>query len=109
MFDARPESCKAVMAHRLIRQRRYLAGLSLAFSATLLAGCSTPTRLSDSHVTSVPRSPAVDVAGLVCEPVATFGPVAAPAISGRRPPAAVCRFLPLASAEPRPPPIHEPI
>ena len=82
MFDTGPESCKAVMAHRLIRQRRCLAGLSLAFSATLLAGCSTPTRLSDSHVTSVPRSPAVDVAGLVCEPVATFGTVAAPAIQG---------------------------
>ena len=44
MFGTGPESCKAVMAHRLIRQRRCLAGLSLAFSATLLAGCSTPTR-----------------------------------------------------------------
>src|SRR5712675_1247216 len=82
MFDTGPESCKAVMAHRLIRQRRCLAGLSLAFSATLLAGCSTPVHLSDSHVTSVPWSPALDLAGLVCQPVAALGPVAAPGIQG---------------------------
>lgn len=70
------------MAHRLIRLSRRLAGLSLAFSAILLAGCSTPVHLSDSHTTSAPRSPALDVAGLTCQPVATLGPVAAPAIQG---------------------------
>ena len=70
------------MAHRLIRLSQRLARLSLAFSAILLAGCSTPVHLSDSHTTSAPRSPALDIAGLACQPVAALGPVAAPAIQG---------------------------
>jgi hypothetical protein len=65
------------MAHRLIRLSR-----RLAFSAILLAGCSAPVHMSDSYTTSVPRSPALDVAGLACQPVAALGPVAAPAIQG---------------------------
>jgi hypothetical protein len=81
-IPARPESRKAVMAYRLIRLSRRLAWVSLAFSATLPAGCSTPIHLSDFHVTSAPWSPALDVAGLVCQPVAALGPVAAPGIQG---------------------------
>ncbi|SRR5213593_2298728 len=81
-IPARPESRKAVMAYRLLRLSRRLAWVSLAFSATLSAGCSTPVHLSDSHVTSAPWSPALDVAGLVCQPVAALGPVAAPGIQG---------------------------
>src|SRR6267142_6366527 len=81
-IPARPESRKAVMAYRLIRMSRRLAWVSLAFSATLPAGCSTPIHLSDFHVTSAPWSPALDLAGLVCQPVAALGPVAAPGIQG---------------------------
>src|SRR5258705_6739441 len=100
-IPARPESRKAVMAYRPIRLSRRLAWVSLAFSATLSAGCSTPVHLSDSHVTSAPWSPALDVAGLVCQPVAALGPVAAPGIQGLS--ATVPYALPSALSQASPP------
>ena len=51
----------------------------------LSAGCSTPVHVSDDHVTSGPRSPALDIAGLACAPVATLGVVAPAAIQGLGP------------------------
>ena len=57
-------------------------GFSLPLAMALIAGCGVPVHLSDSHVTSAPRSPALDLAVLVCQPIASLGPAAPPGLQG---------------------------
>jgi len=80
---------------------RHLAGVILAFSAALLAGCSTPFHMSDAHVTSAPSSSSLDIAVLACEPVTTLGLVAPAGIQGLSP--TVSHALTTALSEASPP------
>jgi len=64
---------------------RHVAGVILAFSAALPAGCSTPFQMSDAHVTSAVPSSSPDIAVLACEPVTTFGLVAPAGLQGLSP------------------------
>ena len=75
----------ALKRRRPIALSRRAAGVILAIAAGLTGGCSTPLHLSDSHITSAPRSPAVDFTVLMCQPVATLAPAAAPGIQGMSP------------------------
>ena len=64
---------------------RHVAGVILALSAALPAGCSTPFHMSDAHVTSAVPSSSLDIAVLACEPVTTFGLVAPAGLQGLSP------------------------
>ena len=72
----------------------------LAVAAAFAAGCTTPLHLTDAHVTSAPRPPAVDVAVLVCQRVATLGPAAAPGLQGMSPTVSYALATALAQAAP---------
>ena len=76
------------------------AGILLAASVTLSAGCSTPFHLSDDHITSVPRSPTLDTAALTCEPVTTLGFVAPAGIQGLSPTVAYALLTALSKGSP---------
>jgi len=65
------------------RLSKGIAGALLASVVMFSAGCSTPFHVSADHVTSGPRS--LDIAILVCEPVATLGVVAPGGIQGLSP------------------------
>ena len=56
--------------------------MALTLSIALLAGCSGPVYVWDSHTTSAPRPLAFDVAELAGQPVATFAVVAPSAFQG---------------------------
>lgn len=77
-----------------------IAGAILASVAILSSGCSTPFHLSDDHVTSVPRSPSLDIAILACKPVATLGVVAPGGIQGLSPTVSHALFTALWKASP---------
>ena len=70
-------------------------------SAMFAAGCSTPFYLSHDHVTSMPRSPSVDMAVLACEPVAALGVVTPSGIQGLSP--TISHALTVALAQGSPP------
>jgi len=80
---------------------RHVAGVILAFSAALPAGCSTPFQMSDAHVTSAVPSSSLDIAGLACEPVTTLGLVAPAGLQGLSP--TVSHALTTALSEASPP------
>jgi hypothetical protein len=54
----------------------------LTLSATLLASCSTPLHLWDTHITSTPHAASLDVSALEREPVAILGLVAPAGLQG---------------------------
>ena len=62
-----------------------VARVILALSAAFSAACSAPFHMSDTHVTSTPRAPSIDIAVLVCAPVATLGLIAPAGIQGLSP------------------------
>jgi hypothetical protein len=72
----------------------------LAGAVGFAAGCTTPLHLTDSHVTSAPRPPAVDVGVLVCQRVATLGPAVAPGLQGMSPTVSYALATALSKAEP---------
>jgi hypothetical protein len=88
------------MARRQREMNRRLAVAILALSAALSAGCSAPFHMSDAHVTSTPRSPSLDIAVLVCEPVATLGLVAPSGIQGLSPTVSHALITALSEASP---------
>jgi hypothetical protein len=79
---------------------RRIAGAILASVAIVSTGCSTPLHLSDDHVTSLPRSPSLDIAVLACEPVATLGVVAPGGIQGLSPTVSYALTTALSQASP---------
>jgi hypothetical protein len=79
---------------------RRIGGTILAFAAALLAGCG-PANVSDTYVTSTPRSEQFDVGGLADRPVATFGLVAPASLQGFSP--TVSHALAAALTEVNPP------
>jgi hypothetical protein len=54
----------------------------LALSTVLLAGCASPLYVWDTHTSSTPRSPSLEVAELRRQPVAILGLVAPAALQG---------------------------
>ena len=81
---------------------RVPTGLSLALAmAALIAGCGVRAHLSDSYVTSAPRSAELDLAVLICQPVASLGPAAPAGIQGLS--ATVSHALATALAQASPP------
>lgn len=79
---------------------RVVGTSSIVLSAMFAAGCSTPFHMSDDHVTSTPRPPAVDMAMLACEPVASLGIVAPAGIQGLNPTLSHALTTALAQASP---------
>jgi hypothetical protein len=74
--------------------------LAMLAAAAVTCGCSPPLHLSATHVTSAPRPPAVDVAVLVCQRVATLGPAAAPGLQGMSPTVSYALATALSQASP---------
>lgn len=79
---------------------RRVVRASLVLSAVLSGGCSVPFYLSDDHITSTPKPPAVDMAVLACGPVATLGVAAPGGIQGLSPVVSQALTVALAQASP---------
>jgi hypothetical protein len=58
---------------------------ALALSAILLAGCAAPVSTWDTHTSVTPRPPAIDVAEVTRQPIATLGLVTPSGLQGFAP------------------------
>jgi hypothetical protein len=86
----------------MIRQRASARVVGILVSAAMFAAaCSGPFHVSDQHITSMPRLPSVDMAGLVCEPVAALGVVAPAGLQGLNPTVSHAFTIALEKGSPR--------